>query len=63
MKGKRYSAEQIIGILKEHVAGMQAQDVVRKAAAYQLLPRIEGSKLPDYAQHLSVRQRTYVQQM
>ena len=30
MKGKRYSEEQIIGILKEHEAGMPAQDVIRK---------------------------------
>tara|TARA_R110002124_G_scaffold280303_1_gene453506 strand:+ start:143 stop:409 length:267 start_codon:yes stop_codon:yes gene_type:complete len=30
MKGKRYSEEQIIGILKEHEAGMPAQEVVRK---------------------------------
>ena len=30
MKRKRYTEEQIIGILKEHEAGMSAQDVVRK---------------------------------
>lgn len=30
MKGKRYTEEQIIGILKEHEAGMPAQDVIRK---------------------------------
>lgn len=30
MKGKRYTEEQIIGILKEHEAGMPAQEVVRK---------------------------------
>lgn len=30
MKGKRYSEEQIIGILKEHKAGMPAQEVIRK---------------------------------
>jgi putative transposase len=30
MKGKRYSEEQIISILKEHEAGMPAQDVIRK---------------------------------
>lgn len=30
MKGKRYSEEQIIGILKEHEAGMSAQDLIRK---------------------------------
>jgi len=30
MKGKRYTEEQIIGILKEHESGMPAQDVVRK---------------------------------
>tara|TARA_R110002049_G_scaffold302625_3_gene495832 strand:- start:2684 stop:2950 length:267 start_codon:yes stop_codon:yes gene_type:complete len=30
MKGKRYSEEQIIGILKEHEAGMPAQEVIRK---------------------------------
>ncbi len=30
MKSKRYSEEQIIGILKEHEAGMPAQNVVRK---------------------------------
>ncbi len=30
MKGKRYTEEQIIGILKEHEAGISAQEVVRK---------------------------------
>jgi len=30
MKGKRYTEEQIIGVLKEHEAGMPAQDVIRK---------------------------------
>ncbi len=30
MKGKRYSEESIIGILKEHEAGMPAQNVIRK---------------------------------
>ena len=30
MKGKRYTEEQIIGILKEHEAGMPAQEVIRK---------------------------------
>lgn len=30
MKGKRYTEEQIISILKEHEAGMAAQDVIRK---------------------------------
>ena len=30
MKGKRYTEEQIIGILKEHEAGMPAQDVIPK---------------------------------
>ena len=30
MKGKRYTEEQIIGILKEHEAGVPAQDVIRK---------------------------------
>lgn len=30
MKGKRYTEEQIIGILKEYEAGMPAQDVIRK---------------------------------
>lgn len=30
MKGKRYSEEKIIGILKEHEAGVSAQDLVRK---------------------------------
>jgi putative transposase len=30
MKGKRYTEEQIIGILKEYDAGMPAQDVIRK---------------------------------
>ncbi len=30
MKGKRYTQEQIIGILKEHEGGMPAQDVIRK---------------------------------
>ncbi len=30
MKGKRYSTEKIIGILKEYEAGIPVQDVVRK---------------------------------
>jgi putative transposase len=30
MKRKRYTEEQIIAILKEHEAGMPAQDVIRK---------------------------------
>ena len=30
MKGKRYTQEQIIGILKEHEGGMPAQDMIRK---------------------------------
>jgi len=30
MKRKRYSEEQIIGILKEHEAGLSAQEVIRK---------------------------------
>lgn len=30
MKRKRYTEEQIIGILKEHEAGVSAQDLVRK---------------------------------
>ena len=30
MKGKRYTKEQIIGILKEYEAGLSAQDVIRK---------------------------------
>jgi putative transposase len=30
MKGKRCTAEQIIGILKERQAGVPAQDVIRK---------------------------------
>ena len=30
MKGKRDTEEQIIGILKEHEAGMPAQEVIRK---------------------------------
>ena len=30
MKGKRYTEEQIIGILNEHEAGMPAQEVIRK---------------------------------
>ena len=30
MKGKRYTEEQIIGILKEYEAGLSAQDVIRK---------------------------------
>lgn len=30
MKGKRYTEEQIIGILKEYEAGMPVQDVIRK---------------------------------
>lgn len=30
MRGKRYSEEQIIGIVKEHEAGMPAQEVVCK---------------------------------
>jgi putative transposase len=30
MKHKRYTEEQIIGILKEHEAGVSAQDLIRK---------------------------------
>jgi DNA invertase Pin-like site-specific DNA recombinase len=30
MRGKRDTEEQIIGILKEHEAGMPAQEVIRK---------------------------------
>jgi len=30
MKSKRYTEEQIIGILKEHEAGLSAEDVIRK---------------------------------
>jgi putative transposase len=30
MKRKRYTEEQIISILKEHEAGLSAQDVIRK---------------------------------
>ena len=30
MKRKRYTEEQIIGILKEHEAGVSAQDLIRK---------------------------------
>ncbi len=30
MKGKHHSEEPIIGILKEHEAGILAQDVIRK---------------------------------
>lgn len=30
MKGKHHTEEQIIGILKEHEAGLSAQDLVRK---------------------------------
>ena len=30
MKGKRYTEEQIIGILKEHDAGLSVQDIIRK---------------------------------
>jgi putative transposase len=30
MKGKRYSEEQIIGILKEHEAGVKVADLVRQ---------------------------------
>jgi putative transposase len=30
MKRKRYTEEQIIGILKEHKAGTSAQDLIRK---------------------------------
>ena len=30
MKRKRYTEEQIIGILKEHEAGVPAQEVIRK---------------------------------
>jgi putative transposase len=30
MKGKHHTDEQIIGILKEHEAGLSAQDLVRK---------------------------------
>jgi len=30
MKRKRYSEEQIIGILKEHESGLSAEDLIRK---------------------------------
>jgi hypothetical protein len=30
MKGKRYTEEQIISILKEHEAGLSVQDLIRK---------------------------------
>ena len=30
MKGKRYSGEQIISILKEHESGVSAQELIRK---------------------------------
>jgi len=30
MKGKRYSEERIIGILKEYEAGVSAQELIRK---------------------------------
>ena len=30
MKRKRYTEEQIIGILKEHEAGVPAQELIRK---------------------------------
>lgn len=30
MKGKRYSEEQIIGILKEHEAGLAVSEIVRR---------------------------------
>lgn len=30
MKGKRYTEEQIISILKEHEAGLPAQEIIRK---------------------------------
>jgi len=46
MKRSRYSEEQIIGILKEHQAGVSAQDLCRKHGIsdatfyiYGLLPR------------------------
>ena len=36
MKGKRYTEEQIIGILKEHEAGMPAQEVIRSGDAFRI---------------------------
>ena len=52
MKRKRYSEEQIISILKEHEAGMPAQEVIRKhgianGAFYRWKEKFSGMEISD----------------
>lgn len=51
MKGKRFSTEQIIGVLKEADAGMKTADLIRKygiseATYYNLKVSLLGQKAP-----------------
>ena len=52
MKRKRYSKEQIISILKEHEAGMPAQEVIRKhgianGTFYRWKEKFSGMEISD----------------
>lgn len=52
MKRSRYSEEQIIGILKEHTAGMSASDLCRKhgisdATFYKWRAKYSGMEISD----------------
>ena len=52
MKRKRYSEEQIISILKEHEAGMPAQEVIRKhgianGTFYRWKEKFSGMEISD----------------
>ena len=52
MKRKRYSEEQIISILKEHEAGMPAQEVIRKHSIangtfYRWKEKFSGMEISD----------------
>jgi len=52
MKRKRYTEEQIIAILKEHEAGMPAQEVIRKhgianGTFYQWKEKFGGMEVSD----------------
>jgi len=40
MKRSRFSEEQIIGILKEHQAGLSAQDLCRKHDVLQMAVKV-----------------------
>ena len=64
MKRKHYSEEQIISILKEHCAGLSAEDVIRKhGIAHSALtkcpiatwyPVRERAKFSDYQRNLKL---------